>query len=286
MRPRSIEITLASISALLLIVLIVGVWKYYALAQVLAATKTELASTTAAYQVDQETVATDTSALISAENENDSFSNQINTISTTVGTLTKLSQTDPQLLAKYSKVYFLNENYVPDALATISPSYVYDTSKTLQFEQQAYPFLEDLLNAAKVDGVDLSLASAYRSFGTQAALKAEYMVTYGSGANTFSADQGYSEHQLGTAVDFTTSSLNGGLDGFDATPAYAWLQQNAYKYGFELSYPQGNSYYIYEPWHWRFVGKSLALTLHENKENFYDMDQRTINTYLISLFDN
>jgi D-alanyl-D-alanine carboxypeptidase len=110
-------------------------------------------------------------------------------------------------------------------------------------------------------------------------------VVYGSGANAFSADQGYSEHQLGTAADVTTNTLAGGLDGFDATPAYKWLTANAYKYGFILSYPQGNGYYEYEPWHWRFVGKKLARYLHTTNERFYDLDQRTIDSYLINIFD-
>ena len=82
---------------------------------------------------------------------------------------------------------------------------------------------------------------------------------YGSGANSFSADQGYSEHQLGTTVDFSTSSLGGSLNGFDQTEAYEWLDKNAHRFGFILSYSKDNAYYIYEPWHWRFVGKDLAL---------------------------
>jgi D-alanyl-D-alanine carboxypeptidase len=86
-------------------------------------------------------------------------------------------------------------------------------------------------------------------------LKSQYRVTYGAGtANSFSADQGYSEHQLGTTVDFTTPKVGGTLTGFDKTDSYKWLQNNAYKYGFILSYPSSNGYYIFEPWHWRFVG--------------------------------
>jgi len=53
---------------------------------------------------------------------------------------------------------------------------------------------------------------------------------------------------------------------FNKTKAYQWLLNNAYKYGFILSYPENNEYYIYEPWHWRFVGIKLATKLHnENK---------------------
>ena len=108
---------------------------------------------------------------------------------------------------------------------------------------------------------------------------------YGVGANQFSADQGYSEHQLATTVDLITKGLGGQLPGFDKTDAYKWLEKRAYKYGFILSYPSGNSYYMYEPWHWRFVGVKLATYLHNTDRNFYDIDQREIDTYLSNIFD-
>lgn len=219
------------------------------------------------------------------KNKNDSFQNQINKISGTVGSLDKLSKTDKELLQKYSKVYFLNENYIPEKLVQIDKKYLYTESVPKEIHAKVEPFLNDMLDAALDDNVKIWVVSAYRSFGTQAALKNSYSVTYGTGANAFSADQGYSEHQLGTTLDFTTEGINGGLDGFDATAAYTWLQKNAYKYGFILSYPQNNSYYEYEPWHWRFVGQDLAKYLHTKGVNFYDVDQRTIDTYLISIFD-
>ena len=104
-------------------------------------------------------------------------------------------------------------------------------------------------------------------------------------ANQFSADQGYSEHQLGTAVDLITTGTDGVLAGFDKKPAYAWMTANAYRYGFILSYPPDNTYYIFEPWHWRFVGVKLATDLHNQGIYFYQMDQRTIDTYLADFFD-
>jgi D-alanyl-D-alanine carboxypeptidase len=137
--------------------------------------------------------------------------------------------------------------------------------------------------------VQLKIISAYRSFGEQATLKAEYKVTYGSGANAFSADQGYSEHQLGTAIDLTTdkdgNAFSNAKGGFDSTNGYTWMNDNAYKYGFVLSYPKGNAYYQYEPWHWRFVGVALATRLHDNGQHFYDLDQREIDGYLALMFN-
>jgi len=198
----------------------------------------------------------------------------------------KLAKTDKQLLAKYSKVYFLNENYSPTKLADIDKKYVVPAGKKLQFLDPALPYLEDLLENAEEDGVALRIVSAFRSFQEQKSLKSNYTMTYGIGtANSFSAEQGFSEHQLGTTVDFTTPALVSATQAFVNTSAHTWLIENAFKYGFILSYPKSNSYYIYEPWHWRFVGVDLARDLHKKEKNFYDMDQRDIDDYLIEIFD-
>lgn len=219
------------------------------------------------------------------QQKNGSFTRQIEELAGSVGTLTKLAQTDPELLAKYSKVYFLNENYAPERLSPIDPAFGLEEGRTYEFHASAAPELERLLKDAQDEGLSLRIASAYRSFASQRALKSGYTVRYGAGANAFSADQGYSEHQLGTAVDFSTPALGGAFASFEKTREYVWLTDNAWKYGFILSYPKGNTYYQYEPWHWRFVGKELANRLRDKDERFYDLDQRTIDQYLVSLFD-
>jgi zinc D-Ala-D-Ala carboxypeptidase len=216
---------------------------------------------------------------------NDEFNDQIRDISKTVGVLDKLSKTDKELLQKYSKVYFLNEHYIPESLKEIDNEWKYTESKELKLHSKVVPYFEEMERDAKSDEVNLWVVSAYRSFGDQAALKGNYLVTYGSGANAFSADQGFSEHQLGTTIDFTTNGLSGGLSGFGQTPAYVWLLENAYRYGFTLSYPENNAYYEFEPWHWRFVGEKLARDLHKENAHFYDWEQRKIDAYLINIFD-
>lgn len=200
--------------------------------------------------------------------------------------LEKLNDIDEELLQKYSKVSFLNEHYEPENLVSIDRDYLYDESRPQQIRREVRGYLEDMIEDAEDDDVELFVVSAYRSFGTQTALKDNYVVIYGAGtANQFSAEQGFSEHQLGTTVDFTTVGLNGGLDGFENTSAYEWLLDNAHKYGFVLSYPEGNSYYLFEPWHWRFVGKALARHIHRRDIHFYDMDQRDIDEYRPDIFD-
>ncbi|MFN3188145.1 MAG: D-alanyl-D-alanine carboxypeptidase family protein [Candidatus Paceibacteria bacterium] len=220
------------------------------------------------------------------QDRNEEFESQIRKITGTVQILDKLANTDKELLQKYSKVFFLNEHYKPERLREIDDDWKYSEDRSHQLHSQVMPFFEDMVKDAKADGVDLWVVSAYRSFEAQAQLKGAYLVTYGTGANAFSADQGYSEHQLGTAIDFTTSNMNGALAAsFENTEAYKWLTDNAHRYGFTLSYPRGNAYYVFEPWHWRFVGRNLARDLKRDNAHFYDWEQRKIDEYLVEIFD-
>ena len=275
------------------------IFRYSRLNQELIETRNEFASTTSILASKLKELKTN---LVDANRENrglsdnlqvekernDNFEDQIGNITDKVGVLDKLSKTDPQLLQKYSKVYFLNEHYAPAKLTDIEAPYSY--SKTDQDEPEqvlvsVWPYLEDLLKRATRDDINLQIISGYRSFGEQTSLKSGYKFTYGAGtANQFSADQGYSEHQLGTTVDFTTTSVDATFKGFELTPAYQWLTDNASRYGFTLSYPKGNNYYFFEPWHWRFVGVKLATKLQRDNNHFYDLDQRVINQYLVDLF--
>ena len=219
------------------------------------------------------------------KNRNEDFEDQIRDLAGTLGDLDKLAKTDKELLAKYSKVYFLNENYEPAKLRQIGDKYVLSGKGDLYFLSGVINHLEDLLDAAKKDDLNLKVLSAYRSFDTQSDLKGQYTQVYGTGANAFSADQGYSEHQLGTTVDITTPEVGGAYTSFANTDGYQWLLKNAYKYGFILSYPEGNDFYVYEPWHWRYVGVDLATYLHKKDKTFYEMDQRDIDEYLLTFYD-
>ncbi len=213
------------------------------------------------------------------------FDEDVDDLSSTVRTLEKLSTTDPELLQKYSRVFFLNEHYMPVDLEEIDEKYTYPSDKTLSIHADVWPYLEELLEEAEDDRVELMVLSGFRSFDEQSSLKDEYLVRYGTGANTFSADQGYSEHQLGTSVDFTEPDGGDNLDTFGSTEEFKWLMKNAHKYGFVLSYPEDNDYYVYEPWHWRFVGEELARDLRRNDKYLYELEQREIDGYLGDLFD-
>lgn len=257
--------------------------------EILKSTQANLASTTIAYDIKIEELIKEKENIEEnyrkEKKKNDKFEDDIEDIEDAVSDLEKLKKLDKELLQKYSKIYFLNEHYVPKRIETIDKQYVLADRNPQLFHSDAMDFLEEMFDDAKQDGINLRVVSSYRSFATQAIVKATHKILYGSGANQFSADQGYSEHQLGTTMDLTTLGLGANFEAIDKDPAYTWLTSNAYKYGFILSYPKNNTYYIFEPWHWRFVGADLARELHKQNKNFYDMDQREIDTYLLHLFD-
>lgn len=273
-----------------------GGYRYYTLTQHsrtleqnFTQTQAELASTTknlreyiTSLEQERDTLKQD---LLDEQTRLNALAAQVEGVINVVGVLEKLNQIDQELLKKYSRVYFLNENYIPKELVAINNIYLYEPQKIHYILTDAALFLDNLMTAAKNESIDLVILSAYRSFGTQAEVKSSYTITYGSGANQFSADQGYSEHQLGTTVDFSTQATGKAFNEFKSTPAYIWLQENAHIYGFIPSYPENNTYYRFEPWHWRFIGKELAGKLHAENKDFYNLDQRLIDTYLISLFD-
>lgn len=220
-----------------------------------------------------------------AEDENEEFRDQIESLTGTIGDLDRLSRLDEELLQKYSRVYFLNENYRPERLTQIPEEWVLEGRKDQYVHDDMWPFLEDMLERAERDDIDLRILSAFRSFDEQNELKGQFTQQYGTGANTFSADQGYSEHQLGTTVDIVDPETAAATQAFAETAAYEWLQDNAHRYGFVLSYPEGNEYYIFEPWHWRFVGEELARDLERDNDFLYEWEQREINDYLLNMFE-
>lgn len=283
MRSERILLLLLGIMLIVAIgALVFGWFKYDELTKNFVLTKTQLEESMANLEKEKRDVE---EALFSEQQKNLFFANQITEIAGTVGNLKKLSETDKELLQKYSKVYFLNEHYIPSDLSEIPQEYLYEGNREQKIHSRVLPYLEKMIAEAKKDGIDILVISSYRSYGEQSLLKTNYKITYGIGANQFSADQGYSEHQLGTTADFTTPETGPNFLQFKNTSAFSWLQQNAHRFGFTLSYPDNNSYYEFEPWHWRFVGTTLANRLFEENKHFYDLDQREIDQYLISIFD-
>ncbi len=131
--------------------------------------------------------------------------------------------------------------------------------------------LKAMATAARNAGARLAVQSAYRSYSTQQATFDSWVRKHGYAvALKESARAGHSEHQLGTSLDFKSY---GGIAPWDVadwgtTKAGAWMRANAWKYGFVLSYPKGKTSvtcYIYEPWHWRYVGRERAEQIREQR---------------------
>ncbi len=158
-----------------------------------------------------------------------------------------------------NKRYKLPANYVPSDLIQLQSTVFLRVRPGIMLQNDAANALYKMARSAKEDGIDLFVRSGYRSYSTQINTY-NYWVKFLSGdtaaADKVSARAGHSEHQLGTAVDFSTNEVSDVLSpGFANTKAYKWLLENANDFGFKLSYPRGKEYetgYSFEPWHWRW----------------------------------
>lgn len=127
--------------------------------------------------------------------------------------------------------------------------------------------VNQMLEAAKTEGLAMHICSAYRSiekqqevFNTTIAQNlnggTDYLAAYNTTKKSV-ALPGTSEHGLGLALDIVSEAYQE-LDEKQAeTPESQWLAKNAAKYGFILRYPPEKSAetrIIYEPWHYRYVG--------------------------------
>ncbi len=139
------------------------------------------------------------------------------------------------------------------------------------FDERASDALQAMLDAARADGMDIRITSAWRSRATQAELYENRVYRFelegysreeaeALGA-TVVLPPGESEHELGLSVDLITGDY-GVLDsGFAELPEYAWLKEHCAEFGFIERYPSdkgGLTGIIWEPWHYRYVGEEVA----------------------------
>ena len=136
----------------------------------------------------------------------------------------------------------------------------------------AFDDLKAMAEAAKRAGVPLGNVSAYRSYKQQTKLfngyagfhKADGTYSNFDSAVTYSARPGHSEHQTGLTIDFASAGSTKFVN--EATPTGKWLAKHGWEYGWLMSYPDGKTdvtCYRYEPWHYRYVGRDLAKTIHD-----------------------
>lgn len=145
-----------------------------------------------------------------------------------------------------------------------------------QFDARAAQSMEDMLDATKADGLSPIICSAYRTMDKQTNLykdEVEKWKEHGFSVKEamFKAKRevaypGTSEHNLGLAADIVSRGYQLLDDGQAETPEAKWLKENCSKYGFILRYPPEKSDItgvIFEPWHYRYVGKEAAKKIME-----------------------
>lgn len=162
-----------------------------------------------------------------------------------------------------NKYYKLDKDYKPEDLTVINSKFASGTQK---LRKEAAGKFEEMASDMLKENLKIYAGSTYRSYSYQEGLYNRYVKKDGfKEAETYSARAGYSEHQLGLAVDIVNGKWNY-LSENDKE--YTWLINNSYKYGFILRYPHESEYitgYVFEDWHFRYLGIDLATKVHESK---------------------
>jgi len=169
-------------------------------------------------------------------------------------------------LALVNRCYRVARDFSPHDLRVVNvPSVNMPAAGVHHLRDTVATALEALFEEAEVSGLNLLMSSGYRSYELQTFFHTNQINARGlEEARRISAIPGHSEHQLGLGVDLTTLELEpqGWLaEAFTTTPEGIWINQNAHRFGFIISYPRGREEetgFIYEPWHIRYVGIEAA----------------------------
>ncbi len=163
----------------------------------------------------------------------------------------------PDVLRLVDKKQGLPSAWAPPDLVSLDGYRLLLNKTGLSLRAAVLPDLLAMAEKARADGVQLPIASSYRSYEYQVSIYERELKTKSrEEVERELAPPGHSQHQLGTAVDFGSVEPS-----FAGTKAGVWLARNAWRYGFTLSYPRGSepeTGYAYEPWHYRWVGRSAA----------------------------
>jgi D-alanyl-D-alanine carboxypeptidase len=180
--------------------------------------------------------------------------------------LTQHRATSEWRITLLDTIYMVGRDYAPPRLVSVSRAGIEGSGKV---RAAVINDLAAMARAARQEGAALRVTSAYRDWSRQKQLYQREVEKFGLELGRQKvARPGHSEHQLGTAIDFASagSSKSGWqYDDWGDTPAGTWVRKNGWKFGFVLSYPEGHTgvtCYIYEPWHYRYVGREMAADIH------------------------
>lgn len=195
----------------------------------------------------------DTVTFVNAYLDKDYYTNDVNL------TIEEMDKIDVIV----NKYYKLSKDYEPSDLTQINSKFASGSNQRLR--KEAAVKFEEMATDALDNGLKIYAGSTYRSYDYQLGLYNRYVAKDGfDSAETYSARAGYSEHQLGLAVDI----INGKWTYLNENDKeYTWLIQNSYKYGFILRYPRDKEYitgYVFEDWHFRYLGIDLATKVYNS----------------------
>ena len=171
--------------------------------------------------------------------------------------LAKVLEEESRFFIIADKSHLLNADYNPGELVSLDGKGIKVNKKGMKLEKVTFEALKKMMDDSAKEGLSLMVSSAYRDYKYQVGLYNYYISKYGKEkTDTFSAPPGASQHQLGTVVDF-----NDVENTFAGTKEEKWLTENAWKYGFSLSFPKGYedvTGYSWESWHFRYVTRAGA----------------------------
>lgn len=176
-------------------------------------------------------------------------------------------------LAPVGPSFGISTQYIPRNLVLLK-NYAPTSSEGMCLNASAAKRLQEMLAVMRQEDLRVIITSAFRSADYQTHLHDNSESTRDPVTNPFPsvAIPGRSEHQLGMAIDMVALPTYK-LADFKNTPEYAWLSENAWRYGFIQSYPAGKESitgYIAEPWHWRYVGLEHAQNIYEQQTTVYE----------------
>jgi D-alanyl-D-alanine carboxypeptidase len=174
------------------------------------------------------------------------------------------------LLTIVTRDYGLSRYYEPQDLVPLSAHF--PVTITLGFPNEVRAVIIEPLKEIVADmyaaGLAPTIISGYRSHYSQGIAWEKWITQYPEWGHNLSAPPGFSEHQLGTTVDFGSPENDNEFDGyFHQTSEGIWLAEHAHEYGFIMSYPRDTfdiTGFFYEPWHFRYVGVELATQLKQS----------------------
>ena len=210
-----------------------------------------------------------------------------------------LEDMDPEFIILANKHYLLDKDYVPKPLVTIKSlkknkdgsnanGGMLKVSGTMQLQETCAAALIGMADAARADGYNLYLKSAYRSWKTQNTMYKNRLNKNKGKDDGWVSKAGASDHQTGLGCDvvprnWTDRGMN---ERMAKEKECVWMAAHCQEFGFILRYPEDKQDITeinYEPWHMRYVGIPVAKYIMENGlclEEFTEQLQAAIRDYL------